>query len=90
MLGDMFELGEHSEKEHEALISFVANLGFTNVYFCGEAFQKAFAVSDFQQFSVFETRTALETYLSPKNITDSAILIKGSRGMAMEKLVRYL
>jgi UDP-N-acetylmuramoyl-tripeptide--D-alanyl-D-alanine ligase len=90
MLGDMFELGEHSEKEHLALIYLVESLGFTNVFFCGTAFLKVFSITNNSQFLFFETRLELENYLSENKIADTSILIKGSRGMTMEELVKFL
>ena len=88
MLGDMFELGDYSASEHQKMVEFCENLGFETVYFCGEAFSNCkLKITTYQ---LFPNRTELETHLSIHKPENTSILIKGSRGMTMEKLVDYL
>lgn len=83
-LGDMFELGNFSDQEHLNMIKTVEELNINYAYFCGEAFYKHRL--SFPNYSFFEKR---ENLILPR-IEDSLILIKGSRGMAMEKIVEIL
>lgn len=41
LLGDMLELGEHSEIEHQKIFEQIQALGFTEVYLVGDEFKKA-------------------------------------------------
>ncbi|TAF78116.1 MAG: UDP-N-acetylmuramoyl-tripeptide--D-alanyl-D-alanine ligase [Bacteroidetes bacterium] len=83
-LGDMFELGNFSDQEHLNMIKAVEELNINYAYFCGEAFFKHKLM--FPKYNFFEKRENL--ILS--TIEESLILIKGSRGMTMEKIVEIL
>jgi len=85
ILGDMFELGKNSAEEHQSMVDLAASLHFTNCYFVGELFSNTH--SDQLKFKDLE---ALSAHLLAHEITDSFILIKGSRGMALERLVELL
>jgi len=85
ILGDMFELGKNSAEEHQNIVDLATFLNFTNCYFVGELFFKTH--SDALKFKTFE---AVSTYLLEHKITDHFILIKGSRGMALERLAKVL
>ena len=50
-LGDMFELGESAEIEHQAIADLVHNLGFKNAYLIGENFFKT--TTRFEKFNSF-------------------------------------
>ena len=83
ILGDMFELGEKSLEEHKKIIALLENETSITTYFIGKDFFKnqihnthMSFFEDFESFSVF-----LKTNLPNNNL----ILIKGSRGMALEK-----
>ncbi|MCH3884634.1 UDP-N-acetylmuramoyl-tripeptide--D-alanyl-D-alanine ligase [Tenacibaculum aquimarinum] len=82
ILGDMFELGKTSLEEHQSIADLVASFYFDNVFLIGENFCKTETNS--HQFKSFED---LKKYLSKNNIDNSSILIKGSRGMALERIV---
>ncbi|WP_394970238.1 UDP-N-acetylmuramoyl-tripeptide--D-alanyl-D-alanine ligase [uncultured Croceitalea sp.] len=84
-LGDMFELGETSSKEHQAIADLSKNLGFNEVHLIGENF---FEVdSNFRKYKSFED---LAKHLSKNSLAKSTILIKGSRGMALERVLEHL
>jgi len=83
ILGDMFELGEESLLEHKKIITLLENEASITTYFIGKDFFKnqihnthMSFFEDFESFSVF-----LKTNLPNNNL----LLIKGSRGMALEK-----
>jgi UDP-N-acetylmuramoyl-tripeptide--D-alanyl-D-alanine ligase len=87
ILGDMFELGEAAIREHGAMIALIEQLGFEKVYCVGENFMK---MKDINRFKYFQTTDELFEYLKINPISGSTILIKGSRGMKMEKIIPVL
>lgn len=82
ILGDMYELGHESQKEHQTIINKCMNSGI-NTLFCGEQFYLQKTASN--QF--FETRSELEQFLSKSKLEYKTLLIKGSRGIGLEKIV---
>lgn len=89
VLGDMFELGEESLQEHERVAELVKKLKFQQVYLIGRNFnQISFELR--KEFTRFETREAAEDYFKKKPIRENNVLIKGSRGMALEKLLEVI
>ncbi len=85
ILGDMFELGEESYKEHEQIYSLAYSTRIPT-YFIGENFYKHQGSSD----SFFSTKEAFIAYLKKRSIMNHFILLKGSRGVALESLIDYL
>ncbi len=85
ILGDMFELGATSEKEHQDLVTYLENLDFSRVFLVGTNFKKAKVNSPkIQQFEKFPE---LEEAILSTDLQNSKVLIKGSRGMALERLL---
>ncbi len=84
-LGDMFELGASSREEHQGIADLAKALGFENVYLVGEHFYAT--QSGFWRFRDFQ---ALQDQLQQYPISPSHVLIKGSRGMAMERILDLL
>ncbi len=82
LLGDMFELGEYAETEHEALVKLLVEKKLENCILVGKEFSKLHQT----QFTTFETTDRAGQYLKNKTITNTTILIKGSRSMKMETL----
>lgn len=87
ILGDMFELGEETNKEHLVVIR-EAIASDIPVYFVGDNFHKNQVSSNLIQYfkNTLEVHSFLET--NPCNFT--TILIKGSRAMALEKIIENL
>nr|WP_315219690.1 UDP-N-acetylmuramoyl-tripeptide--D-alanyl-D-alanine ligase [uncultured Flavobacterium sp.] len=88
ILGDMFELGEESHQEHKAIVDSVSNQEKSVCYFIGKAFFENKISSDTLYF--FETFESFATYLKTINFSENTILIKGSRGMALERTLEYV
>lgn len=85
-IGDMFELGEYSLVEHQKIIELLIEKGFTNVCLLGNDFAKT-TNNVFLKFS--DTEAAVK-YLTDNPVINCNILIKGSRGMKMEDLLKVL
>ncbi len=86
LLGDMFELGEFAEQEHQAILDLARALQFENVLMVGTEFAKLKGAPYLQ----FKTTAEALAYLSSKNLQSAVILIKGSRSMQMETLQQAL
>lgn len=88
ILGDMFELGDESAAEHLNLINDVQKENQGNCFFIGKAFyQHRF---DSESILFFETFDAFSFYLNENKIQNAYLLIKGSRGMALERTLDLL
>ena len=82
ILGDMLELGEYSKLEHKSIINLCEKLELECIY-VGEEFNEV-------SFNAFSSRVELEEYLQKNSIKNKTILLKGSRGIGLEKLEKYL
>jgi UDP-N-acetylmuramoyl-tripeptide--D-alanyl-D-alanine ligase len=85
ILGAMKELGSNSQEEHEKLVKVIDNYGFKDVYLVGNEF-----ISCTAGFKYFENSENLFNYLSANKITNSYILLKGSRATKLEKVIESL
>lgn len=88
ILGDMFELGPESAAEHKALVSSVANARDVDFFFIGKAFSDNSI--EREHFTFYESFDALAHFLDAHPITGRTMLIKGSRGMALERVLDHL
>jgi UDP-N-acetylmuramoyl-tripeptide--D-alanyl-D-alanine ligase len=88
ILGDMFELGVESLQEHKQLVNSLSNQKDIICHFVGVDF---FANSIIVENLFFHKDfTDLVSYIQIHPIDKSTILIKGSRGMALERALDYL
>lgn len=87
ILGHMLELGESSDLEHKQLIKFISSYEWTNVFLVGSEF---LSIEVSQSFEVFKDTEELSKRLQIINLKDNVVLLKGSRGIALEKCVEYL
>jgi len=86
ILGDMFELGEAASTEHQYIADLVNGLDVEKVFLVGENFNNT--KTSFKKFKDYD---AIASYLSKEKLTTNCnILIKGSRGMALERLLELL
>lgn len=88
ILGDMFELGVHSKSEHQAVIDEVNSLNFSSAYYVGSHFFEL--ASDSSKANFFKTTESFRNQLQSLVFKDALILIKGSRGMALESILDSL
>lgn len=85
-LGDMFELGNTAATEHQEIADKACKMNFTTTFLIGENFAKA--KSEAIQLASFND---LKEYLKEHPLQpNSNLLIKGSRGMALERILDVL
>ncbi|OFY61523.1 MAG: hypothetical protein A2V64_01110 [Bacteroidetes bacterium RBG_13_43_22] len=87
ILGDMLELGDKSEEEHKKIHKVLTDNNLLNVYLTGPVFSK---VSAGFRFKTFRDVNRLREFLKSKPVKGYHILIKGSRGMALEQIYDLL
>jgi UDP-N-acetylmuramoyl-tripeptide--D-alanyl-D-alanine ligase len=87
ILGDMLELGEESEKEHATIIELLQQKNIRNAILVGPHFMKA-AHTHYR--NLFPTSEAALDYLKQHPAVNLTVLVKGSRGIKLEKLVEAL
>ena len=88
ILGDMFELGNQSEKEHHDLIDFCVKNNFENIFLIGNEFFKQ--KDKFEIPFFYKTKDELNKHIKKFPINSKYILIKGSRVMRMENLINFI
>ncbi|HLV13942.1 MAG TPA: UDP-N-acetylmuramoyl-tripeptide--D-alanyl-D-alanine ligase [Xanthomarina sp.] len=86
ILGDMFELGPDAKTEHLAIAELATSLNLSKIVFIGENFYQALPASH-EKFTSFENFKENFDFNSLKNAT---LLIKASRGMALERVLDLL
>jgi UDP-N-acetylmuramoyl-tripeptide--D-alanyl-D-alanine ligase len=87
ILGDMLELGAESEKEHDAIVDLLKEKNIGEALLVGPLFMEAGKKVNARTFSTSEEAT---TWLKEHAVKDATILIKGSRGIRLEKVVEVL
>lgn len=87
ILGDMLELGEVSEAEHQKIMDYIESSNFTEVLLVGPRFKKTIATNGKKKFDNVEL---LFDHLQTYPIKNKLILVKGSRGIHLEKILELL
>lgn len=88
IIGDMYELGEESLAEHKAIVNFLNSNSDFDCHFVGkDFFANSIQKENFHFYPTFEDFTKYLTSVRPEHKT---LLIKGSRGMALERTLEYL
>ncbi|MBA5791181.1 UDP-N-acetylmuramoyl-tripeptide--D-alanyl-D-alanine ligase [Flavobacterium sp. xlx-214] len=87
ILGDMFELGNESTKEHKHIIE-EANKTKIKTIFIGDHFYES--KLDCENATYFKTLEDFTKTISKNTLTHSVLLIKGSRGMALERILEFI
>ena len=84
LLGDMRELGAESASEHSKIVSRLGSIG--KVFLVG----KEFTAAAKGQYNCFPDSEALASYLKKNPLNGYTVLVKGSRGEQMEKVIPSL
>lgn len=84
VLGDMLELGNVSEKEHQNIVNWLNENNIETVL-VGKEFSKIKS-----KFKTFESVQQLKDELNLDELSNQLILLKGSRGIVLEKLIEEL
>ncbi len=87
ILGDMFELGDESAAEHQQLGQLLAELNLPAVLLIGPEMAQAASEPQAQHFP---TKAEAAQWLQQHPVRGQQVLVKGSRGMALETLVELL
>ena len=82
VLGDMLELGEFSHDEHQNIYDLACKLGFEEIILIGKEFSKIDNTC-----KTFKSVLEAKPYFDTLNFSDLIILIKGSRGIKLERLI---
>jgi UDP-N-acetylmuramoyl-tripeptide--D-alanyl-D-alanine ligase len=82
ILGQMNELGKHTEIEHKQLVDWIKASSIDDCYWVGSAFAP-FVYSD----KYFSTVDQAMDYFSKTPLGQASLLVKGSRSFTLEKLV---
>ncbi len=85
ILGDMLELGHHSQKEHLDIFELAVKLNFEELFICGPEFSLANNSYPFK----FDSAATLLAWLDTHPIESEYIYVKGSRGMKMETVLEH-
>jgi UDP-N-acetylmuramoyl-tripeptide--D-alanyl-D-alanine ligase len=81
----MFELGDESDVEHQAIYDLAKSLNFNTLITVGKLFAK---VPSNTEGGIFATNIEAKEWFKSQNFdADTCILIKGSRGMKLEVLI---
>ncbi len=88
ILGDMFELGDESHEEHHKLVALMAKEHNIETYFVGKDFYAN--RTDDGNLLFFKDYSEFSNYFVNIRPQDKVILIKGSRGMALERILEVI
>ncbi|MEL1246325.1 UDP-N-acetylmuramoyl-tripeptide--D-alanyl-D-alanine ligase [Flavobacterium sp. DGU11] len=88
ILGDMFELGAESPDEHRKIAALLADRDDIETFFVGKDFYANSVEKSHLHF--FESYDDLKNHFPPTGLKNKTILIKGSRGMALERVLELL
>jgi len=88
ILGDMFELGKESLHEHKHIVALLKNEKEVAAYFIGKDFYSN--KLDKKNLFFFETFDEFSEAFREEKMENKTMLIKGSRGMALERTLELL
>lgn len=87
VIGDMLELGTESQKEHEKILSLLCSANLEHVILAGNIFS---SLTIPENFHAFKNSDEVLGYLKNLKPSGCNFLIKGSRGIRLEKVLEAL
>lgn len=84
ILGDMFELGEYAEEEHQKIASLAEKLAINEVMLIGENFNKIRT----HRSKLYKDKNTFNNSYILNTDKEQTILLKGSRGMELESILK--
>jgi UDP-N-acetylmuramoyl-tripeptide--D-alanyl-D-alanine ligase len=87
ILGDMLELGEKGPGEHINVLNLIKEKGFKNVLLVGPIFS---SVSQGSGFKSFKDIASIKDYIAANPVKGKYLLVKGSRGIGLERIYDLL
>ncbi len=88
MLGDMLELGQDAADEHREVLRQLESLSIETVILVGKHFIEV--TEEASAIKVFPDAEKAGAHLAENPLTGYQVLVKGSRGIEMEKILRWL
>ena len=88
ILGDMFELGKESLSEHKKIVELLENQKSIQTYFIGKDFYSNRINSNHLHF--FEDFNSFSKFIEVNKPINNLLIIKGSRGMALERILESI
>lgn len=88
ILGEMREMGDNSAEEHVKLINTIKETGISDVFLVGKEFLRMQDIPSY--YKLFSTSDELRNFLEKNLPKNNIILIKGSRGNKLEKIIDLL
>lgn len=88
IIGEMRELGAISNDAHREIMDLIASHNFSKVFVVGHNFESFRNKYTFTTY--FPDTETLVEYLKTHEVADSFILVKGSRGNKLERIIDYL
>ena len=85
ILGEMRELGEYSHTEHQNIVNMLLERRAEKVFLLGNEYKNTTA-----PYPVFDDVEAFRAYLTEHPLSGCYILVKGSRGNQLEKILDLL
>jgi len=92
VIGDMLELGDESRNEHKAILEVISSMNADVLFFVGKEYlQAARSFGDIMSKArFFDTSAELKDFLIANPLKNHTVLVKGSRGTCVEKVVEAL
>ena len=88
VLGDMFELGEDAAFEHQVIADYVSTRDHWNVFLVGENFART--TTKGKHIRTFADFDRFKQAWGSLDLDSGLLLLKGSRGMAIERVLELL